>query len=248
MGEAQTAKDFGVFFSRRDRPTELSFFLQKPSIERIGDLNAEYLNLVDTGIWLLSERAVTLLMQRAGWQGDRFQGQGAAHYELYAQLGLAFGREPSEADSEVNALSAAVVPLPEAEFHHFGTSRQLIESTSAMQNLVLDGAKLGRSSARLHPDVHQQNSRLGVPLELERNHTLWIENSMIGASWELSSAHVLTGASENAWSLHLEPGTCLDFVPVDDDRWCVRLYGIDDPFRGALGDCGTTWIGEPAPD
>ena len=244
----QTAKDFGVFFCPRARPNELAFFLQKPAPTRIRDLAADYFYLVDTGMWLLSERAVSVLMRRAGWQGERFLGSGAGPYELYAQFGLALGTTPTERDREVNGLTCAVLPLPQAEFFHFGTSRQLIESTSALQNLVLDETKLGLTGARRHPDVYQQNARFDVPLRLERNHTLWIENSVIPPSWQLASEHVLTGVPENRWSVHLEPGVCLDFVPVGDDECCVRPYGMDDPFRGALGDPTTPWLGAPAPD
>lgn len=34
----ERARDFGVFFSKRERPEELSFFLQKPSAARIREL------------------------------------------------------------------------------------------------------------------------------------------------------------------------------------------------------------------
>ena len=242
----QTAKDFGVFFSPRERPTELAFFLQKPAAERIRELATDYLALVDTGMWLLSERAVEVLMRRSGWRGDGFGGGRPTPYELYGRFGLGLGTTPGEVDPEVNALSCAVVALPDAEFHHVGTSRQLVESTSAIQNQVLDGTRLGLTGARLHPDVYQQNTRFDVPLQLERNHTLWVENSVVPASWELTYGHVLTGVPENAWALHLGPGVCLDVVPVDEDDWCVRPYGIDDPFRGAVGDAATRWLGASA--
>ena len=244
----QTAKDFGVFFSPRRQPTELAFFLQKPAPERIRDLTAEYVDLVDTGVWLLSERAVAVLMRRAGWLGERFAGAGAVRYELYAQFGLSLGTTPTASDAEVNALSCAVLTLPQAEFYHFGSSQQLIESTSALQNLVLDETQLGLAGVRIHPDVHQQNSRFDVSLRLERDQALWIENSVIPASWHLATGHVLTGVPENTWSLRLKAGACLDVVPVNDNDWCVRLYGLDDPFRGAVGDVTTRWLGAPAPE
>ncbi|MEI6786815.1 MAG: L-fucokinase, partial [Verrucomicrobiota bacterium] len=60
----ETAKDFGVFFSPRQRPTELEFFLQKPTSEQIRALAENFLSLVDTGMWLLSERAVGVLLER----------------------------------------------------------------------------------------------------------------------------------------------------------------------------------------
>ena len=124
----EKAKDFGVFFSPRRRPTELAFFLQKPAAARIRELAETYLCLVDTGMWLLSERAVGVLMERCGWEGRAFAGGGPRRYELYAQFGLALGQTPTEQDAAVNALTCAVVPLPEAQFYHFGTNEQMIES------------------------------------------------------------------------------------------------------------------------
>ena len=64
----ETAKDFGVFFTPRNKPQELAFFLQKPSASRIRELGAEYLYLVDTGMWLLSEKAMEVLLARCGWK------------------------------------------------------------------------------------------------------------------------------------------------------------------------------------
>src|SRR5205814_447600 len=152
----EKAADFGVFMSPRNRPTELACFLQKPPAAKIRELSQNYLCLVDTGMWLLSERAVSVLMQRCGWDAQKQEFSGAPdsqsggdggagrsggvrsvprggaanHYELYAQFGLALGKTPSAPDPEVSALSCAVVPLPEAEFYHFGTNAQMIESVS----------------------------------------------------------------------------------------------------------------------
>ena len=131
----ETAKDFGVFFSPRRQPTELAFFLQKPAASKIRELAEDYLCLIDTGMWLLSERAVTVLMEHCGWENDGFDGGTARRYELYAEFGLALGRSPKARDAAVNALTCAVIPLPEAQFYHFGTNGQMIESVSALQNL-----------------------------------------------------------------------------------------------------------------
>ena len=51
------AKNHGVYFSHRENPTELDFMLQKPSVERMGELMQSHLFLMDIGIWLLSDRA-----------------------------------------------------------------------------------------------------------------------------------------------------------------------------------------------
>ena len=268
----ERARDFGVFFSKRERPEELSFFLQKPSAARIRELAGEYLYLVDTGMWLLSERAVGVLMRKCGWDGERERfasGGVAGGYELYAQMGLALGKVPAVVDAEVNGLTSAVVPLPAAEFYHFGTNRQLIESITALQNLELDETKLGLMGARRHPNQYLQNSQFSFPLRQEENHTLWVENSTVPKAWQLASEHVLTGVPENGWDLRLEAGVCLDFVPVEprggdggterggeteghaggvSEFVCVRCYGMNDLFSGAVGEATTRWLDRPAPN
>ena len=243
---AEKAKDFGVFFSPRGQPTELAFFLQKPAATKIRALAENHICLVDTGMWLLSERAVRVLMERCGWEGSGFNGGAARRYELYAEFGLALGKSPTARDAAVSALTCAVVPLPEAQFYHFGANGQMIESVAALQNLELDESKVGRTGARQQPDQVTQNSRFDAALRREGNHTLWVENSVVPSGWQLASQHVLTGVPENDWTLRLAPGVCLDFVPIGQDQFCVRAYGFNDPFAGPLGDPSTRWLGRAA--
>jgi galactokinase/mevalonate kinase-like predicted kinase len=244
----ETAQHFGVFFAPRHQPSTLAFFLQKPAPSKIREFTATHFALVDTGMWLLSERAVRVLLARCGWDAARGEPgpEGLSRYELYAQFGLGLGETPAAADPEINALTSAVVPLPEAQFHHFGTNGQLIESLSRLQTRELNGARLGLLGAKRRPDQHVLNSRFDYPLRLHENHTLWVENSIVPASWHLASHHVLTGVPENAWDLRLEPHVCLDFAPVAGKDFCLRVYGFADSFQGRLGDAATQWLGRPA--
>ncbi len=246
----ETAKDFGVFFTPRRDPQQLACFLQKPSPARIRELGVEHLYLVDTGMWLLSAKAVNVLLRRCGWEPGKeaFAGEVPAPYELYSHFGLALGESPSVQDELVAGLSCAVVPLPQPEFYHFGTSNQLIESVSALQNLELDERKLGLAGAKRHPDQYLQNSSFRFPLRRDENHTLWVENSSIPGTWQLACGHVLTGVPENDWDLRLEAGVCLDVVPIDAARYGLRCYGIEDAFRGPLGKSSTLWLNAPAID
>jgi galactokinase/mevalonate kinase-like predicted kinase len=246
----EKARDFGVFFSPRHHPQELAFFLQKPDPARIRQEAGEHVPLVDTGMWLLSERAVTVLMEKCGWRAAQqsFANGQPASYELYSQFGLSLGSKPTAPDPDISRLTSAVLPLPEAEFYHFGTSRQMIESVSALQNVELDETKLGRVGSRAHPDQFLQNAHFPSPPGRELNRTLWVENSVVPATWKLASEHVLTGVPENTWDLQLERGVCLDFVPVGQRHWCVRAYGIDDTFAGQIDRNETPWFGRPAAD
>ena len=226
------ASHHGVFFCPRREPNQLAFFLQKPTPNHIRELGEDYLFLVDVGVWMLSERAVNVLMQKCANEGA------VRKYELFAEFGLGLGAQPAQADPAVNALTTAVVPLPQGEFYHFGTSRELIESVAALHNVVVDQTRWGTATATLRPDMHLLNCSYhagrGGP-----HTTMWVENSHIPASWTVAREHLLTGVPVNDWELKLEPGICLDFLPIGDAELCLRFYGIDDPFRGDV------WLGRP---
>lgn len=246
-GTPEKAKDFGVFFTPRGNPNELAFFLQKPAPAHTRELAQNHLFMFDTGMWLLSERAVTALLQRCGWNeaSAQFAGGRAANYEFYSRFALALGSKPTERDPLVSDLSCAVVPLNHAEFYHFGTSKQMIESVSELQNLILDETKLGAAGGRRHPDQYLQNTKFTLPLRRDENHTLWVENSHIPDTWQIAHEHVFTGIPENTWKLKLETGVCLDIVPVGKTDVSIRAYGFRDSFSGKLGDATTQWLGRP---
>ncbi len=242
----ETAQHFGVFFCPRQRPSELAFFLQKPSAERIRELSSEYVFLVDTGMWLLSPRAVQVLAEHCGWNPNSQEPPTLRPYELYSQFGLALGRQPTQPVASIAQLTSAVVALPQAEFYHFGTSRQMIESISTLQNLELDSTILGLTGAKRRPDQCLVNAQFEDTARLASSSTLWIENSVIPRSWQLAREHVFTGIPANDWNLKLEPGVCLDFAPIGPEAFCVRAYGLDDPFAGPLK--SAQWLGQPALD
>ena len=122
------ATHHGVFVSDRKKPEVLDFMLQKPSLEELEGLSKTHLFLMDIGIWILSDRAVEVLMKRSLKEGTN----DISYYDLYSDYGLALGEHPQTADDEVNKLSVAILPLPGGEFYHFGTSRELISSTLAI--------------------------------------------------------------------------------------------------------------------
>ena len=63
--DASIAKDHGVFVSDQRTPNVLKMMLQKPSTETLAALLKDHFYLTDIGIWLLSDRAVKLLMKRS---------------------------------------------------------------------------------------------------------------------------------------------------------------------------------------
>jgi galactokinase/mevalonate kinase-like predicted kinase len=242
--DPQLASRHGVFFTPRHDPRRLQFMLQKPSHGEIEALSATSLYQMDVGLWILSDRAVDVLMRKSGWDGQRFERGTPDFYDLYAAFGPALGAEPTSPDPLVSPLSVAVVPLEGGGFHHFGTSLELITSMGAVQNLVQDQRFLWHHRVKPHPTLFTQNAVTDIAWT-ERHHHIWIENSCIPSTWSLADHHVLTGIPENDWHLVLPPGLCLDIVPVGEEQDCVRPYGMGDRFSGNPADAATLWMGRP---
>lgn len=230
----------GVFVSDRNEPDRLDFMLQKPSLDELGRLAGTHLFLMDIGVWLLSDRAVERLMKRSYTQ----DGKQMKAYDLYAEFGLALGAHPRIADEELNELTVAILPLPGGEFYHYGTSRELISSTLAVQNLVRDQRAIMQRKVKPHPAMFVQNAEVGCGLT-SANSELWIENSFVGRRWVLADRHVITGIPANDWELHLPSGVCVDVVPVGEDGWAARPYGFNDPFKGDTSEKTTLFMGRP---
>ncbi|HEY5791654.1 MAG TPA: bifunctional fucokinase/fucose-1-phosphate guanylyltransferase, partial [Chthoniobacterales bacterium] len=194
-------------------------------------------------MWLLSARAIEVLMRKCGWNGQGFASGLPKFYELYADMGPCLGSQPRRHDPEIATLSSAVLPLPEARFYHFGTSRQMIESVSALQNASLDQTRHPSSALKPHPDIYVLNSDFLFTQRSPENHDIWVENCALPPNLALTNRNVLTGIPRADWDFAIEPGVCLDFAPLGETEFCVRAYGFDDPFKGALVEA--TYFGQP---
>ena len=233
--DASVAKNHGVFVSSRQTPSVLKQMLQKPSIQTLTDLQRDHFYLTDIGVWLLSDKAVRLLMQRSAL---------AKSYDLYGEFGCCLGTDPTVIDDELRQLKVAILPLAGGEFYHFGTSREMISSTLRLQNLVNDQREIMHLDRKPHPSIFVQNAVMEIPFT-EENSNIWIENSHIGKGWHLTHDHVITGVPENEWDISLAPGECIDVVPVTknispgqgedpitgDSGYEVRRYRIDEPLN-----------------
>lgn len=240
------ATHHGVFVSDRQQPEALDFMLQKPTLDELGQLSKTHLFLMDIGIWILSDRAVDLLIKRSLKPDD---GSGKPYsdlkyYDLYSDFGLALGNHPRIADDELNALSVAILPLPGGEFYHYGTSRELLSSTVTLQNKVYDQRQIIHRKMKPNPAIFVQNAEMHVTLSSD-NDNLWIENSFVGEHWTLGKRQIVTGVPRNDWMLTLPDGVCIDVVPLDKQKWVVRPYGFDDVFKGELRDERTLFMGKP---
>ena len=238
------AKNHGIFVSSRKSPDRLDFMLQKPSVERMAGLLQTHLFLMDIGIWLLSDRAVELLMRRSRTSLDTSECPPLRYYDLYSEFGCSLGEHPTIDDPELKELSVAILPLPGGEFYHYGTSRELLSSTVSVQNIVRDQREIVQRRVKVHPAMFVQNARVDRPLTAD-NYEVWIENSHIPSTWRLAHRHVITGVPVNEWTLTLNSEVCIDCVPVDAATWAARPYGFNDAFKGNLDDESTLFLGRP---
>ena len=231
------AKNHGVFVSSREKPDELEYMIQKPSVETLAELMKSHLFLMDIGIWLLSDKAVSLLMKRSKKNGA------ISYYDMYSEFGLALGNRPKIEDDELSSLSVAILPLEGGEFYHFGTSRELISSTLAIQNIVRDQREIMHYKVKPHPAMFVQNSIVNRALTCD-NSEIWIENSYIAQEWRLNKQNIITGVPVNDWNIEIPSGVCVDIVPIGEDEYVVRPYGFNDPFRGSLAYDNTIFLGD----
>lgn len=232
------ATNHGVFVADRECPEVLDYMLQKPSLDQLARLAQTHLFLMDIGIWLLSDRAAELLYKCSVSAGNEFQ-----FYDLYSDFGLTLGARPQIKDPELNRLNVVVLPLSGGEFYHYGTSRELISSTLAIQNRIHDQRIIVHKDVKPHPAMFVQNADIRIPLTAE-NPDLWIENSCIGSHWTIHRKHLFTGIPENDWHIDVPQQICIDIVPVGEKGYAVRPYGFQDPFKGALRDASTLFMGQ----
>jgi galactokinase/mevalonate kinase-like predicted kinase len=234
------ASRHGVYFTPRENPNQLNFMLQKPDHSRIEALANNHLFLMDIGIWILSDKAINILMQKCGWNGSDFEHKVPDYYDMYSTFGTSLGTDPENYDKDIADLSVAILPLEKGEFYHYGTSLELITSTEKIQNRIKDQRAIWHHRVKPHPSLFVQNAVSEIVFNQE-NHHIWIENSHIPSSWNLKSHHVLTGIPENNWAIDLPNGICIDIIPIDEELYCLRPYAMSDRF-GGMAD-SAEWLG-----
>lgn len=233
------AVNHGVFVLDRDNSSRLVAMLQKPSIEQLASMSADHFFLMDTGVWLLSDRAIKILDKRS-----RRDDGTVGYYDLYSDFGRALGSNPTTDDAEVNSLSVAIVSLTDSRFYHFGTSAELLGSTLALQSMVTDQRQILQNKIKPSASLFTQNCRNQYSLDAS-NRNVWIENAHIGPGWHLTHENIITGVPVNEWGLTLNPGICLDVVPIGSESYAARPYGYNDKMRGKISDPSTMWMGQP---
>ncbi|MBP5419625.1 MAG: bifunctional fucokinase/L-fucose-1-P-guanylyltransferase [Bacteroidales bacterium] len=242
----QAVTHHGAFFAKRESPQVLDFMLQKPTHATIEELSATHIFLMDCGLWILSDRAMEVLMRKCGFDGNDFSGGRPSYYDLYSTFGTALGANPSLRDEDIERekLSVAIVAIDGGEFYHLGTSSELISSMERIQNRIVDQRNVWHTKVKPQASIFVQNANCSFNFS-EHNNNIWIENSVVGKHWTLTSHNIVTGVPNNDWNITLNKYCCLDIIPINNDEWCIRPYGINDAFKGAVGNDDTTYIGIP---
>lgn len=239
--EPSLASHHGVFMINRDNPDRLDYMLQKPSTQTLAELSETHYFLMDIGIWLLSDRAVERLCKLSTANGGKI-----INYDLYSDFGTGLGETPSCPNPLLNDLTVCILPLEGGQFYHYGTSKELLSSTTCQMNSVKDQRLIIHNNIKQHPSIFTQNSVVRTSMDLNKP-DIWIENSFVPCTWTLSSRSIITGVPVNNWMIDLADGQCLDVVPMGDCEYVLRPYGFDDSFRGALKDEKTLFLGRPFP-
>ncbi len=237
------ASRHGVFFSRRDGNNNLSFMLQKPDKKKMADSLIDYYHLMDSGIWLLSKKAIDIILQRSGFNTDQELSVFKANkfYDLYSEFGKSLGKTPALYDNEISPLSVKVYPLAKGEFYHFGTSKDIIKSCTRIQNRIYDQREILHFDSKPHPSIFVLNSEIEIKFT-EHNENIWIENSFINKNWTIKRNSFITGVPKNNWTIDLSEGICIDVIPTGIDHFILRPYAIDDRFDCSLNK-GVVWMG-----
>ncbi|WP_406682888.1 bifunctional fucokinase/fucose-1-phosphate guanylyltransferase [Seonamhaeicola sp. MEBiC1930] len=242
--EPELATNHGVFVCEKNHPEKLLEMLQKPSVSELKNISEDKVCLMDIGVWVLSDKAIKILLEKSGYtineDGNLIVPEQLNFYDLYNDFGSRLGSN----SRDEHDLSVAILPLPNGKFYHFGTSKELISSTLAIQNKVTDQTSILHKDNKPHPSMFTQNTEIECTLNSDQRN-LWIENSYIGKNWNLHSEHIITGIPKNDWKIDLPNETCIDIIPIDETSFCVRPYGFYDIFKGPLGSDETLWQGIP---
>jgi galactokinase/mevalonate kinase-like predicted kinase len=238
----EEATNHGAIFCPLSKKQNVDFFLQKPSVEKTRKLQQTHLCYLDSGVWLFSEKAVRALFNKCGFKSKEDFFRIPEMFDIYSDMGTCLGSNPEKRDPELNNLKAAIVPMHNTRFLHFGTNQSLISST-----LWLSQYALSRTD---HLDNNKENFRVIQYSQIDKqlssqNKQLWIDNSFINEYWQLSSNHIITSIPENSWNISLKAGICLDCSYISKEKFALRFYGFNDLFKGAVGNDDTIFCETP---
>lgn len=200
-GELEKASKHGVFIVSQNAnifsiPIQV---LQKPLVQQLEVLQEKFEIAIDSGLWLLSQKASDLL-----FKSSRGKGRELNYFDLYSSFPDIIKR---------HKLSIGVMyDSSDSHFYHFGSSKDLLRSAKSL-NLDIKGS-------------------------------CWIDSSELSDKWILKGDNILTHIPKEMKGWELPHGVCLDFLPLKNGLKCLRVYGIDDLFKGTAIE-GASFVNAP---
>jgi fucokinase len=265
----EQAKNHGVFCP--DEKGEVRFFLQKPSVSRQrnrGAVDRYGKALLDIGVMELDAATAAKFIALPDikiedgellWSGPIAEEIMSLGLDFYRDICCAMGSEvrfedfresvrdsgSALSESSLKAIfeSLSDIPffvhsLPDCIFLHFGTPRQIIES----------GTELLRRDRGIIPrDIYLDvNNRIRGQGRIAGGRS-WVEGCRLSSALTVEGENMVVGADVDT-PLKLPAKSCLDILKGrtdGDNGWFIRIYGIDDSFKAALGS-GATICNHPA--
>ncbi len=261
---------------------------------RLGAIDADGRSVLDIGIMSFDAATVRDLFHafdvEFGESGPRFPDEIERlvfdrGLDLYREICCALGSEATAEHHRTSSLASgsawsagqlakihcvlsdvpfSTVVLPECDFLHFGTTRQLITSGTKLIEYDLlrtlgkldasDDEKLFLIDVKLSYE-REGGRNLRINNLLSRNGTIngghsWVEGCRVTASLKTDGQNVVVGVDVDE-SLELPVGACLDVIAGDtragQNAWFVRIYHVDDTFKDSLSR-GATLCGRPMTD
>jgi fucokinase len=236
--------------------------------QRYGAINTRGQAVLDIGVMSFDAAAATAMFRAFDVQPDKAGPRFSAAMEklvlgegldLYREICCALGTESTaehhcagsvasgsrwsaeqlaRAYSVLSHVPLSAQVLPECQFLHFGTTRQLI--TSGRELLAHDGQPWG-------PDVSLSlNNRLTAAGRIVGGES-WVEGCRLAAPLNLGGQNVVVGVDVET-PLELPAGACLDVIAGETRAgrkvWFVRAYHVADTFKETL-ERGGAFAGQP---
>jgi fucokinase len=214
----------------------VSRFLQKPSPDEQraqGAMNAEGRTALDVGAMSLDARSAARMVDCFAGREDWIMRHGL---DLYREICCAMGSEATLehyvrsvrasgstwTDEMLQAVYPQLRPIPLSaemlagcEFLHFGSTRQLSQSSWALT---------GRRETIVLNSVVEQGGRISGPPS-------FVEGCRIAAPLRLGGNNVVVGVDVTGPGA-LPENACLEVI-AGQGKWFVRCYGVGDSFKDA---------------
>lgn len=211
----------GVFIGEKNGPYTFKVhdILQKPSEDVLLQETKKSDFCIDTGIWLLSSKALKLLLNQVLENEAEYSSENVTYYDFYSEFGQFIDQNQAKYQ-----LSVEVLYNDSFNFFHFGTSLDLINSTQ--QILLRNSEDSPKSNKQNLETVFTLNSHIECAIG-HKAYNIWVENCYLDNNWHLTNHNILTNIPKGVTGWSVPSGICVDVLPVGQ-FWGIRVFNIED--------------------